>query len=480
MKNKSYIKDKSPEISYQKLKPENLRIDKKNNDPISNPYYSFFFSISSTFSLTSNLYLLSSNLYLLTSKFFLLTSITWILTLLMTTTAVTAQNLNEYFQTAAENNPGLQAKYKEFEAALQKVPQLSSLPDPSFSFGYFVSPAETRLGPQHVKFSLTQMFPWFGTLEAQSDAAAWMAEAKYQSFLDARNKLYNKVSSAYYPLYELNKWKQIEKQNIDILQSYKNIANSKFKNGSAPMVDVLRVDIMLQDAVTNLSILEKKEKTLLATFNNLLNRDISEAVTIVDSLAVSELPNNYRRDSLTTNNPLLNAWDLKIKASQASEIVAQKQAFPKVGIGLDYTIVGKRTDISLPDNGKDILMPMVSATIPIFGKKYKAAKREAQLMQQSYSLQKDQAINTLVSSYESAWFQIQQQQELMELYAQQTRKSDQSLRLLLSAYSNSGKDFEEVLRMQQQLLKYEKMKATAEMQYQIELAKLKYITAFEY
>ncbi len=49
-------------------------------------------------------------------------------------------------------------------------------------------------------------------------------------------------------LYELDQWKQIEQENIDILQSYKTIATSKFKNGTSPMTDVLRVDIMLKDA----------------------------------------------------------------------------------------------------------------------------------------------------------------------------------------------------------------------------------------
>ena len=49
-----------------------------------------------------------------------------------------AQTLNDYFKIAAENNPGLQAKYKAFEAAVQRVPQVSTLPDPSFSFGYFI------------------------------------------------------------------------------------------------------------------------------------------------------------------------------------------------------------------------------------------------------------------------------------------------------------------------------------------------------
>jgi outer membrane protein TolC len=391
-----------------------------------------------------------------------------------------SQTLDDYFHTAAENNPGLQSKYKEFEAALQKVPQMSSLPDPSFSFGYFLSPVETRVGPQRAKFSLTQMFPWFGTLEAQGNATALMAEAKYQSFLDSRNKLFYDVAAAYYPLYELEQWKHVEQENIDILQSYKTIANSKFKNGTAPMVDVLRVDIMLKDATTNLSILEKKEKPLLATFNKLLDREENEAVNVSDSLHAEYLPDNFRQDSLLFDNPMLKAFDLKMKASEANEIVAQKQGLPKLGIGLDYAIVGKRSDVSMPDNGKNILMPMVSATIPIFRKKYNAAEKEAQLMQESYSLQKDETANSLISNYESAWFQIQQQKELIDLYEQQTRETNQTLNLLFSAYGNSGKDFEEVLRMQQQLLKYEKMKAMAETQYKIALAKLNYITAKTY
>jgi outer membrane protein TolC len=388
--------------------------------------------------------------------------------------------LTTYLGIAAENNPGLQSKYKEFEAALQKVPQVSSLPDPVFSFGYFISPVETRVGPQRAKFSLTQMFPWFGTLEAQADAAALMAEAKYQSFLDARNKLFLEVSAAYYPLYELGKWKQIEQENIDILQSYKTIATSRFKNGTSPMTDVLRVDIMLKEATTNLSILNKKEKPLLAAFNNLLNRDENETVHINDSLTTEYLPENFRKDSLLANNPMLNVLDMKIKASEVSELVAQKQGLPKIGVGLDYVIVGKRTDVSMPDNGKNVLMPMVSATIPIFRKKYKAAEKEAQLMRESYSLQKEETINSLTSNYESAWFQIQQQEELIDLYKEQILVSNQTLNLLFSAYGNSGKDFEEVLRMQQQLLKYEKMMATAEVQYQIAIAKLNYITAKTY
>ncbi len=386
-----------------------------------------------------------------------------------------AQSLQDYFKIASQNNPGLQAKYKEFEAALQKVPQVSSLPDPTFSFGYFIP----KMGSQRAELTINQMFPWFGTLGAKADAAALSAEAKYQTFLVARNQLLFKVSAAYYPLYELKRWQQIERDNIEILETYKSIANTKFRNGLAPMVDVLRVDIMLDDATTNLEILNQKEKSLVTTFNKLLNRDENAEIEFQDSLEIEFVEMNPRRDSLLANNPLLEAFELQVQANKANERAAQKQGLPQLGVGLGYMIMDKNGVGGMTNNGKDVLMPMVSASIPIFRKKYKAAKKEAQMMQESYALQKEEAANTLVSNYETTWFELQSQQHLIELYNQQIQVSEQALNLLFSAYSNSGEQFEEVLRMQQQLLKYEKMKATAEMQYQIAVAKLNYLTAYE-
>lgn len=388
-----------------------------------------------------------------------------------------AQTLDEYFKIAAGNNPGLLSQYREFEAALQKVPQVSTLPDPSFSFGYFVSPVETRVGPQQARFSLTQMFPWFGTLKAQGDAATLMAEAKYQSFLDAKNKLYYEVSAAYFPLYELKEWIKIEENNIAILESYKTISNSKFKNGNGTLVDVLRVDIMLKEAKTTLGILNKKEKPLMASFNKLLNRDEMQPVVIADSIVVEPVLLDYNKDALAIDHPLLNSIDLKTKASEASERAAIKQGFPKLGLGLDYVSVGERNDMTLVDNGKDVLMPMLTVTLPIFRGKYKAAVKEAQLIQESFLLQKNEIANSLNSNYEMALFDIRQQTDLVSLFDQQIEESRQALNLLFTAYGNSGKDFEEVLRMQQQLLKYDKLKITALSQYRIAMAKLDYITA---
>lgn len=402
----------------------------------------------------------------------------FVIIIMFSTSLVThAQTLEEYFTIAAENNPGLQAKYLNFEAAMQQVSQYSSLPDPSLSFAYFISPVETRVGPQLARFSLSQMFPWFGTLKEQESTAALMAESMYKDFLDARNKLYYQVAAAYYPLYELERFKSIEKENISILSSYKEIASIKFENGESSMVDVLRVDIMLNDAQSNLQILNQQERPLVSSLNSLLNRPGNDSIILNVSPNVVDLADAYRRDSILELNPLLAGLDLKIEASKARERAATKQGLPKLGLGLDYIIVGDRPDVELADNGQDAFAAMVSVSIPLFRAKYKDAQVSAQLMQESYALQKEDLSNKLLSNYDMTWFELQKQSEFISLYNQQIQESQQSLNLLFSSYGNSGKDFEEVLRMQQQLLKYEKLKASALVNYHIALAKIEYITA---
>src|SRR5690554_6113882 len=390
---------------------------------------------------------------------------------------IDAQSVDDYYQTAAENNPGLKAKYAAYEAALQKIPQAKSLADPTFSFGYFISPVETRVGPQRARFSLTQMFPWFGTLKAQGDVAALNAEAQFQEFLDARNALYFRVAQAWYPLYELQKLRLLERENIRLLESFKTTTTQKYENGMGAMVDVIRVDLLLNEANTQLEILDKKEASLTSRFNTLLNRGYDEPVVVADSLAAGDMLMDYRKDSLLVNHPRLAALDLKLKSAEAAESVALKQGLPKIGVGLDYVLVDERSDMVLEDNGKDVLMPMVTVTIPIFRKKYRAARQEARFMQEGAAFEQEALANELTAAYHRATFELQQQADLVALYAQQSAATRQAMNLLLSAYGNSGKDFEEVLRIQQQMLKYERLKATALSQYFIALEEVNYITA---
>ena len=75
-------------------------------------------------------------------------------------------SLQDYLRYAALNNAGLKAAFEQWKAAMEQIPQAKSLPDPKFTYGYFIEEVETRVGPQRQKFGIMQVFPWFGKIEA--------------------------------------------------------------------------------------------------------------------------------------------------------------------------------------------------------------------------------------------------------------------------------------------------------------------------
>lgn len=372
-----------------------------------------------------------------------------------------SQTLKDYLVIAAQNNPEVKAAYFEFEAAIQKSPQVSSLPDPSLTMSAFGRMIETRIGSQEARFSFMQMFPWFGTLAAKENAANLMAEATFQKYVDTKNEVFLNVKKMYAELYELNQMIQLEEKNLQILDTYRDLSLSKFKSGKGAMVDVVRIDIKRSESSTNIQLLKDQNQPLQIGFNSMLNRNINEFINIPDFLPADEIEISMKRDSLFAKNPKLLRLEKQKASYEAQQIIAKKEGYPMIGLGVDYSIISKRDVPDLEMNGQDAIMPMVTLTLPIFRKKYKAAQKEAELMVQATKYEKQAVENNLQASYSMANYNLLKAKRLKDLYKNQLDSTNQAIKLLLAAYSNSGTDFEEILSMNQDLLMLETATVTA-------------------
>lgn len=369
-----------------------------------------------------------------------------------------AQSLEDYLAIALKNNPEIASKYNAYQAALEKAPQVSTLPDPQLTVGYFVSPVETRVGPQQVRFSISQPIPWFGTLEAQKQVALAEAQAQLAAYESARNNVAWEVKQQWYQLYERDQIIQINRENIAILHSLEKLALTQYEAGTASMVDVLRAQMQITQAENDLSLLQDQQSAQMIRFNLLLNRAPKLPVHVPDTLTVSQrnpttLSSNTP-DTLFSQNPVLQQLTHQTMALEKKRKVAQLSGKPRLGVGLDYAVVNPRSDMEMSDNGKDIIMPMVSVSLPIFRKKYTAAQQETMLSYTSMQLQTEALVNDLSSRLEEAYQQSRDAARRIELYRQQIQKARQAFNILTTAFSTGDNDFEEVLQMQQQILNY--------------------------
>ncbi|MCU4158302.1 TolC family protein [Carboxylicivirga sp. A043] len=394
--------------------------------------------------------------------------IIYILSFLMLalTVRVSAQNeLTTYLETAAENNPGLKVKFNEYMAALEKVPQVGALPDPTFAFGYFIQPVETRVGPQQAKISASQMFPWFGTLSSRENSVEAMAKAKYEVFEEAKSKLFYDVKSTYYNLFFMHQAIDITIENIDILASFKGLANIKVESGSASAVDAYRVQMEINDLENQLALLKDNAQVLSVKFNSFLNVDVNSNIQMGEKLTGVELLDKHLAlDSVLMNNNTLAAFDYQIEDLQYRQKVASKEGLPQFNIGFDYTFIGEGNSTA-SNAGQDAFMfPKVGITIPLYRNKYKAKVQEVIYLQEAKTNEKTDKENSITVLFEIVWKDYQDALRRTVLYEEQEELAEKSLSILESEYATSNLNFEEILRMERKLLKYalEMQKATAD------------------
>ena len=79
--------------------------------------------------------------------------------------------------------------------------------------------------------------------------------------------------------------------------------------------------------------------------------------------------------------------------------------------------------------------------------------------------------------YEATWYEFTTAKQMIALNQSQISKSNQVITLLLASYSNTGNEFEEVLRTQQEILKYQIAETIALTKYHTALAEIDYLTS---
>jgi outer membrane protein TolC len=149
--------------------------------------------------------------------------------------------------------------------------------------------------------------------------------------------------------------------------------------------------------------------------------------------------------------------------------------YPMVGVGVNYSLINKSgSTMASPDmNGKDMIMPMVTLTLPIYRKKYKAMKTEANLMKSATEQGYQAASNTLQTEYFEALQLYQDAQRRIKLYKNQSQLAKKTLDIMIKSFSASGSGLTDILRIQQQTLDYELKQNEALVDFNISIAWLK-------
>ncbi len=288
-----------------------------------------------------------------------------------------APDLRAYVTAAVESNPAVLEARARYEAARQRAPQVAALPDPVVSFTQALRSVETRVGPQLNGVTLTQAFPWFGTLELRGRVALLEATALHHLHQAARRDVAARVKEAYYDLGYVDAALGLAGEEQSLLEHYETLSSARYATGQGLQQAVIRLQAEITRVIDRRHLLERRRATLAARLNTLLDRPAEELVPPVAPPA--RPPVAVDRGELyrlgDRNRHELRAAGALIEGGERAVELAKKDARPGFTASVGVTNVGRRDDAALlpvADDGRNSVTVSFGMSLPLWGAKYRA------------------------------------------------------------------------------------------------------------
>ncbi len=382
--------------------------------------------------------------------------------------------LDQYIEEALVKNPRIEGLFQQYYARLKQVPQVGALPDPEIMFQYHINPMEQSSPLTRTTVSATQMFPWFGTLGKREEQVKKVAEVEWTAFEEARNELVENVKERWYRMHELHHHLMIFRQNRGLLSQLERQVQTQYESGKVSQVDLLRIQIEQDNLETQILNTEEELEAMKVQFNSLLNRPAEAEVQIPDKMYNPKLTRSKERlrQVIYDRNPELRGRELQEETALIAEEQARLEGRPSLGLGL--MVMNKNyMYMSVMPGERAGLTGSVTIRVPLSRSKYQAQRQEARIKARVAREEQENVTNRLTAKVESLLQQYRDAERRIALHEERlVPKTRQALKIGLSEYAGGRGDFEQIIQLQQQLLKYEMMLNTAYVEQNIATAEI--------
>ncbi len=359
--------------------------------------------------------------------------------------------LEGYLRYAALHNAGLRAAFEEWRMAVLAVKPAGSLEDPRFNYGYFIEQMET--GERH-RVSLTQEFPWFGTLELRKDAAAAAARAAGKRYEAKKLELFEAVKRAFYEYAYLARSLEIARENLALLTHFEQVARALYRTAEVQHPDIIRAQIELAVLEDQVRSLEDLRGPLTEEINAVLNRPKGSVLpwpvwTDRDPAKIdfASLP------EIDKINPELEAMEFETAAARSRVKLAEKRFYPNFMLGGEWSLMDEHGMSN--GGGGDAVMAMFSLNIPLWADSYRAQMDRARADVRRNVRERDQREFDLESQIARTSYELRDSLRKINLYQNiLVPRTREMIRVSEEAYRAGSLDFLSLIDAQRKLLVY--------------------------
>ncbi len=344
---------------------------------------------------------------------------------------------------ALEGNPRVRGALSEVQAARARVPQAAALPNPMVAFTQHLRGPQTRVGPQTSGVSLSQAFPWFGTLSDRRDIAETEAENRSEAYREQRAEVVRQVKLAYYDLAYLDEALRITGEEEQLLLHYEALARARYSQGFGQQQAVLKLQAEVTRVMSRRQELRQQRTDFEAGLNILANRPVEAPIPTIEigERPAASVDDEQLRAAGLGGRPEVRSARLRIESNERAMRLARRRYRPDFSIGLAWgSVLDRRDDPGRsdppPDNGRDTYSLTLGASIPVFRSSYDAGMREAAARLSAAEEEYRDAVNEVAFAVRSTAFRLTTIEGQLALFERALLpQAEQALRATEEAYS---------------------------------------------
>ena len=336
----------------------------------------------------------------------------------MTTLFAETLELPNLIRVAVDRNPKVKAAKARWQATIEQYPQVTTLPDPMFMYGYFLRSVETRVGPQRHRISFSQAFPYPGTLDAAGEVVKKAVEIERVKHEQVIRDLIVELKLSYHELAYLQRAVELTRQNHQLIASILAIATTRYAEGKAILNDVLKAQSQLAQLEYDLILLAELQRVEHANINGILSVPSTTPLGATVPVAYEPLDvvlADIEKQALSKRQELRIAA-LTIEKATKGIALAELQTKPMLKFDLMTVETGEALMFDAPGSGKNPFSIGFGVTIPWSSLKNSSKVRQAQQNRESVTANKRVLEDETRVALQKIYFRLENARRLVELY----------------------------------------------------------------
>ncbi len=355
--------------------------------------------------------------------------------------------LKDYLEYAESHNAGLKSSYQQLQMVSEQVPQAKALPDPQVTYNYWTKQSDLQM-KQTV--GVMQTLPWFGKVEARTQAAVKETSAAQQKYQAARLALFKEVKEGFYEFDYLARATDTAMENLELFKHFEEVARTKHMTTTTGHPDVIRAQVeiaKMEDVLRGLGQLREPTVSRLRTALT-LPADTNLPWPKTEEFNAVDLDYERLVNILRQKNPELASMNYEAIAAGSRIKLAEKNFYPDIGIGVIWEDMDSR-------GGRDGVAMVFQMNLPLWRDSYSAGTRQAQAQKASIEQQKIETENVLLAKAAQSLYEYRDSIRKIRLYRNMlVPKGRELLQASEAAYREGTIDFLSLIDAQRTLLDY--------------------------